>query len=386
MIYSGRIVGGVKMLERNGVVLQLPDDASLPRLTRVITWGEPERRLSYAAYLLLEDLFGECYVGEGVSQLHAVLCTLPADQDWSMSRDALLERAFYTRMVHMEIQGRHVALRLVGVPDDPRFSDGLHVLTRTPDGWLEIGSPEREVEERLKSLTPEQLAAGEAYPSLTLFPNQDLLEEFGVWDEQRAQGVRASLQWVAQEHSLDVQQKPDRIMFLCDETPDFRAFLSELKAALQDESDVDQAPEYVVGAPVALADAVSFGQRAREDLVELTLELERIELPRLNHGQLRYTPRQALLAPAWEASRPVLQATLEAIWTAFLESPELRVRQQLAAGWYRVDQHVLQITETRTCTVIPLREFENRPIYKWVDAPQNLVVVVNPEEERPLVC
>ncbi|ULH18199.1 hypothetical protein MF271_22275 (plasmid) [Deinococcus sp. KNUC1210] len=152
VIYSGRIVGGVKILERNGVVLHLADNDPQFLLTRVITWGEPERQLSYAACLLLEDLFGECYIGEGVSQLHAALCTLPADQDWSMSRDALLEKAFYTRMVDMEIQGRHVALHLVGVPDDLRFSDGLRVLMRTPDGWLEICRPE--VEEMLKSLTP----------------------------------------------------------------------------------------------------------------------------------------------------------------------------------------------------------------------------------------
>jgi len=355
-------------------------------VVRVVTWGEPDRRLHFAAMLLAADLFTGQQAEDAVLPLHALLSSLPADLDWQMSRTELLERAFFTRPVEVDIQGKRVTLPLLAAPDDGSW---LRVLIDTPLGWLEIFSPEMEPEDHREHLTPDQEAAGEAYLSLTPFPRLEGERE----DLSDTPPGLPALRAVATEHDLLLEERPARIMFRAEKTQAFRAFVADARAALGLDEERPDVPAYVSGEPVVLADAAAFGIEAREDLVGLTLELQRIRPAYVwgapNSGTVLGVERARL------PYREALEASVNAVFAAFVNSPDHRVRLQLAVGRYRVGEHVLQITGPASCDVMTVEAYtawrDKRPFgpahsdTDWLNAPDPSALprLVNPVEGFP---
>lgn len=387
VLYSGRTLDGLRVLERGGQLLGLPFAAGDGlHLTRVVTWGEPQRRLRYAARLLAVDLFTAEHARDAEEGLYQLLCSLPPDRNWQMRRSELLERAFYVRNVAMRLQGRLLTLPLLAVPEDGCY---LRVLIDTSLGWLEVFAPEMEPGDHRENLTFQQELAGEAYPSLTPFPVSRRVRG----DASDFLGDLARVQAFAACHGLVSQEFPARIMFMADKTPDFRAFMADAREALclvRPGQPVTMERVFVPGEPVALADAVTFGQEARRELTQLFLELRRTGEPDW--------PRPQRQAGSVERARWVYRAQLEAsrgaIWGPFLLSAEPRVREQLAPGWYCSGTHVLQITGPGLYTVwepgvyvtwrASVPHGDGRADPAWLLAPEisSLPEQVNPVEAR----
>jgi hypothetical protein len=395
VIYCGQIHRGVWTLERNGQPLgfRFGEEHDL-MLTRVVRWGEPERRLHFAAYMLAADLFTAAHAEYAVPRIHSLLNTFPADQEWQITRAELLERAFFKRTVEVNVQGRHVQLSLLGVPEDESF---LRVLIDTPHGWLEIYGPELDPEYiKDEDGEPGPVLDATTYLSLTPFPPPEVRQE-GPWINPR--GLLA-LQSIADEHGLVVEEESLKISFEADKTPAFRAFVVEAVASLGLGGALNGGDKltygdstFLSGEPVALADAVVFGRDARADLVELTLEFQRVESrPFWLVERLR---PQFAVDRARLPYRAALEASSQVIFAGFLQSSEPRVRQQLAQGRYRVGGHILSIGAEEKCSVMTVDEYtkwRERRLYgdvrheaDWLNAPepQALPERVNPVEDDP---
>lgn len=365
--YSGHL-GQPRYLQRDGRPLlpdyryELPED-----LPRVVSWGDQDH-LTYAAHLLAYDLFRSQAIAETLAGdlRERVLSPLPHDQPWEMTREALLERVGVRDTLTFEVQGQLLILPALAVPEEGY----VRLLLWSGNTWLQCDQFE---------VDPRETAGQDGLPALFLPDAEDL----------------TPLRRFAEQHGLRFDEDHGWIP-LGSPLPEVLAtFQTRAREALDVEAVAGKLQHLdrplVPGEAVPVHQAVELGARARALLVRWTVG--QVHVPHWPQG----FARSIVEDQAHEAAQRYnaeLRGLTRRLLDSFISSPYEVVRLQVAPGWYRVEEHVLRITEQGELRVQTFQEYvawRNRRPYdverdvEWRRAPDEgqLPRLVNVRDPGP---
>lgn len=358
-VYAGRFGPRGKYLTKNASHLRLPSSGPYPSLPRLVTWGEGDLNLTYAAHVLARDLVRDDDLAEGFAQYlqHRFLNTLPFEHEWGVTRDDLLARLTHRESLTVQAQGRDVTLDFVVLP----IPYGAELAIDVNGVLLSFPHPD--------NMNPTEPHA----------PKWTVIKGLGDGDHASDE----ALQVLADRHGFNVRRDERRrshIDLRLDDGPRevLYALLDRAEAALRLD-DLPRDPpmnSYTPGGEIPLHRAVEFGDHARAFLVRLERLIEGARNPERHFfGHFVDVGRLELAASSYVHE---LEQLRDQVLTDFRAARHSVVTMQMSPGWYLVGDDVLHLSVEGELRVQPLKDYvawrEKRPSgalldQDWLNAP-----------------